>query len=331
MQLLDGGWVRQGNIVAFPQGWQLPAKTEEWIYETLIRENCNSLFVEYVAFPWATLIDLIKRKKNDKVNFYVAALKSAPPKKNLIRLTSCQHVEFKSIIDYFRELGISDLFASHKEVGSNAIHNIRLHPLALYPVSFFNDIDCGFRDLNKRKYLYSFIGAYDQGCYISDVRDKILSGSKSSDCLIIKRNNWHFELDVYKQQIDGLDLSLDEINCIKRDAIEYKRAISDSIFSLCPSGSGPNSIRFWESIALGAIPILLSDRLDVPQLSSSIKYLRYAENEYPRFLASLPNIELKELKFQFSKENVSSLFLENIISFFSDKKKLINMHKLYSK
>ena len=28
---------------------------------------------------------------------------------------------------------------------------------------------------------------------------------------------------------------------------------------MCPSGSGPNSIRLWESIAYGAIPVVLSD------------------------------------------------------------------------
>ena len=34
---------------------------------------------------------------------------------------------------------------------------------------------------------------------------------------------------------------------------------------LCPSGSGPNSIRLWEALATGAIPIILSDTLDLPK------------------------------------------------------------------
>jgi hypothetical protein len=37
-----------------------------------------------------------------------------------------------------------------------------------------------------------------------------------------------------------------------------------SKFTLCPSGSGPNSIRFWEALACGSIPILLSDTLQLP-------------------------------------------------------------------
>jgi len=38
-----------------------------------------------------------------------------------------------------------------------------------------------------------------------------------------------------------------------------------SRYSLCPSGSGPNSIRFWEALATGSIPILLADTLELPQ------------------------------------------------------------------
>ena len=34
---------------------------------------------------------------------------------------------------------------------------------------------------------------------------------------------------------------------------------------MCPSGSGPNSIRFWESLAVGSIPVLLSDSLELPK------------------------------------------------------------------
>ena len=38
----------------------------------------------------------------------------------------------------------------------------------------------------------------------------------------------------------------------------------NSKYTLCPSGSGPNSIRLWESLACGSIPIILSDTLDLP-------------------------------------------------------------------
>ena len=44
----------------------------------------------------------------------------------------------------------------------------------------------------------------------------------------------------------------------------YNKILLSSRYSLCPSGSGPNSIRFWESLACGSIPVLLADTLDLP-------------------------------------------------------------------
>ena len=34
---------------------------------------------------------------------------------------------------------------------------------------------------------------------------------------------------------------------------------------MSPSGSGPNSIRFWEALGVGSIPILLADTLELPK------------------------------------------------------------------
>ena len=31
------------------------------------------------------------------------------------------------------------------------------------------------------------------------------------------------------------------------------------VFSLCPEGAGPNTLRVWESLAVGAIPVILVD------------------------------------------------------------------------
>ena len=38
-----------------------------------------------------------------------------------------------------------------------------------------------------------------------------------------------------------------------------------SKYTLCPSGSGPNSIRFWEALGAGSIPVLLADTLELPK------------------------------------------------------------------
>ncbi len=36
------------------------------------------------------------------------------------------------------------------------------------------------------------------------------------------------------------------------------------MFAVCPSGSGPNSIRLWEALGYGAIPVILADHLWPP-------------------------------------------------------------------
>ena len=54
----------------------------------------------------------------------------------------------------------------------------------------------------------------------------------------------------------------------------YLRLMQNSKFVLCPRGWGHNSIRFFETIALGRIPVLISDRLRLP-LEDMIEYNRF--------------------------------------------------------
>lgn len=39
---------------------------------------------------------------------------------------------------------------------------------------------------------------------------------------------------------------------------EYLKGMSKAFFSVCPTGNGYDSIRFWESLSVGAIPLVLS-------------------------------------------------------------------------
>jgi hypothetical protein len=42
-----------------------------------------------------------------------------------------------------------------------------------------------------------------------------------------------------------------------KNAEDYNRVLSHSVFSLCPEGAGPNTLRLWESLAVGAIPVVI--------------------------------------------------------------------------
>lgn len=102
-----------------------------------------------------------------------------------------------------------------------------------------------------------------QNCYLTNIRNNIFTMKHSKDSFILNTGDWHFNTTVYsnKQNIKK-DLNIDSNHINKTQ--KYNEILLNSRFSLCPSGSGPNSIRFWESLACGSIPVLLSDTLDLP-------------------------------------------------------------------
>ena len=252
------------NVIAFDSDWQYPAITEKYAYKMankfLIKENCNRNVV-YFGFPWATLIDkLLHSQDKTEVNTLIEKLSSFQDelKKYKKIITVCQHIrmlEFESIFD---EIGITDIFWSHTTKDQNVLPsypNISLHPFPLYPVQAIN-IEA---QETEKKYLYSFVGTRPNKFYLTDSRTKIIDYlSDDNRGLIIARNQWHYNSIVYDHQIlkkvektDGLvDILASE---------EFKQVMQQSVFALCPSGSGPNSIRLWEAIGLGAIPVVLAD------------------------------------------------------------------------
>lgn len=246
-------------MIAFPHEWQRPAKTEEWVYEILTKNRIGSQFVEFICFPWATLIDLISRGKKARADYLLAALSCLPHKKTLIRATACQHINIELINEYLSSIKITDIFWSHNSALKFGTCNVRYHDLPLYPVNYYEQEIIEPKELIDRRYLISFVGAYDKYGYISDVREKIFNLPARPDVFIKRRNKWHYEDIVYKSQINDEILSDEAIISVKKNSIEYASVMRETVFSLCPSGAGVNTIRLWESICYQCIPIVLSD------------------------------------------------------------------------
>lgn len=61
----------------------------------------------------------------------------------------------------------------------------------------------------------------------------------------------------------------------KESKIEYLKNLQKSKFVLCPKGFGLNSIRFFESICYGRIPIIISDEIELP-LEKKINYKSFS-------------------------------------------------------
>ena len=69
----------------------------------------------------------------------------------------------------------------------------------------------------------------------------------------------------------------------------YARSITASKFVLCPRGYGPNSVRMYETLALGRIPIIISDGFKLP-LEQQIPYKKFCIAVDESKLDQIPSI-----------------------------------------
>jgi hypothetical protein len=52
-----------GSLIVYDHDWQYPAITEKHAYHRMLEVMHEQKNIVYVAFPWATLIDLLNNKK----------------------------------------------------------------------------------------------------------------------------------------------------------------------------------------------------------------------------------------------------------------------------
>lgn len=232
--------------------WQKPVITEYQIYQLFKKQK--NIPINYFAFPWATLIDK-KFANNDKIKSMLEKYKI----ENKPCFTVIQHIKFRNLIELIKKIGINYIFTPHKQPLDYKLENdydVKIIAISLYPVQFNKN---KIIPINQRQYLTSFIGQYNQKCYLTDIRLKIFDFFNNLiNCYIKRRDEWHYQGIVYRN-----DLNINNDN-----EIEYIDILSQSKFSLCPSGSGPNSIRIWESMSYGSIPVILADTLILPEIKN---------------------------------------------------------------
>lgn len=280
--------------------WFKAVRTEEYAKDAADRVFLKSPFAVYLAKSWSYLVD--RSAKSNLINsneFEILSFGAVP--KWLFCCTSLQHIHLKYLIPTFKENFITDVFWSHAKVNQFSIDGIRIHSFPLFPSLCVDGLDgplklhknyslCANRDL-----LYSFVGAYVKGLYISGVREFIFNLPMSADS-VIKRNDggWHFDDIVYRQQLGGEVLPDERLHALRQRESFYRDTMLRSIFSLCPSGSGPNSIRLWESLGFGCIPVLLSDQLRLPGTDDEWEGAIVRLPETEEAVRSIPGL-LKEL------------------------------------
>lgn len=196
--------------------------------------RCNTKQrIDYVGVPWAPIINYRR----------LDSLRISIPFKNGV--TVCQHIGYRDLFPILENSGIKTLFTPHCDTEGR---NLEILPFPI--VSPFT-----LKPNPDKNILYSFVGCNhyqvlnNKGEWVSSrLRSDIFELKKKKRARIVERNNWHFSVNS------------------RSDTEEYIDTLERSRFSICPRGTGPSTVRFWESLQAGAIPILLSDNLFLPVL-----------------------------------------------------------------
>jgi len=269
---------------ASPLPWQLPNATEAYAAEQL------GASARYVPFPWASWIDSAR----DQSPPPPAPFASGPAQQPLASVG--QHIEMLQHAALLRRCGVTDLFWSHATTGTRHHQGLRIHPFPLYPVRCASHPGpAGGVPLAQRRWLCSFQGVYRPELYLTPVREWILALPSRPDALLEARREWHFEQQVYREQVHGQAADALRHGELATEAASYAEALQHSVFALCPSGSGPNSIRLWEALGYGAIPVILADTLALPGDPDLWRQAALVVPETPEAVAALPG-ELQALR-----------------------------------
>ncbi|WP_164919517.1 exostosin domain-containing protein [Hansschlegelia zhihuaiae] len=251
------------SLVAFDDHWQFPAITERHAYEQMRLFGRQNPEVVYVGFPWATLIDISKHNKADtaRIGMLQQSLQQLATRIQGYRrvVTVCQHIHMLQFLSLFEDAGITDILWSHcpKNIARMGRESsIAIHPFPLYPVQISPPSKVTF---SERPYLFSFVGAKATERHLSDVRTFIIEELKGRpQSLVIDRSIWHYNKIVYDGQVLARAAVSDKLVDASASA-EFREVMGLTKFALCPSGTGPNSLRLWEAIASGVIPVVMAE------------------------------------------------------------------------
>jgi glycosyltransferase involved in cell wall biosynthesis len=263
------------SIIIHKTDWQYPAITEKHAALKASQMLPEKEDYCYFGFPWATLVDMIecgdygRQRLLSELGRYRDRLKCY---KRVF--TTCQHVLQYKYTKLLAWIGVTDVYWSHhtSERG-RAINGLNVRAFPLYPLqaTLHADIVSAKAPKRSRPFLYSFVGARNCDGYLTNIREWLVDElTGNPEAKIIARDQWHYQQDVYKNQIETAqsnelaDANENWSHLQSFRAKEYTELMLDSIFTLCPSGSGPNSIRLWESLMLNSIPIILSDTHILP-------------------------------------------------------------------
>lgn len=256
------------------ENWQVPAATERLAadlheMEVPLGTGERNRIGRYLAAPWAAYIDKEVMAPADEA---VLRARTEEFRRNAANAgqrleihTVCQHIYWQKLLPFWREIGLTDLHLSHLEPDVH-LADIRVHSWHLAAANVINqDRREGLvfaKPPRTKRYLASFIGAH-MPHYRADTRLRLaeeVTRDGFHDVLYELKGAWHYDPVVYRQQVAGETLGAAELAAEHTATVHYNEALSDSVFALCPEGAGPNTIRLWEALAIGAVPVVVVEK-----------------------------------------------------------------------
>jgi hypothetical protein len=240
-----------------------PVITEYEAYR-LLKSDPLIQEVNYLAVPWASLIN------QGKIN----SIAIKPIKGGF---TICQHTGYKWIIPALLEIGVEVLFAPHVDENHR---DIKVFPFPHYAIN-------GINPTKEKDIWYSFIGLDSTSKINSNLRRNIFKIKHPKSAVVKKRKHWHWARENNWSNLSEVQQ--------KKEKIEYMDILARSRFSLCPRGFGASTLRFWESLKAGAIPVLLSDTMRLPGgIDWGQCIIRLREDEVGKIPGVLSTISIEE-------------------------------------
>jgi hypothetical protein len=248
------------SILAYDADWHYPNITEQHAFCQVDKLLPEVPGVLYFGFPWATLIERLNAKQSS-ANHLNEVLNDARPllnKKKLV-VTVCQHSDMLKHQNIFIECGITHVFWTHAVKGQNCFpenNKLQILPFPEFPVQ---TTDCALPPDTTRKFLYSFVEPKSNGWVTNNTTEMVLNTLiERQDGLVIPRSRWDFDNVLQADSIRGEGNTAQDL-MDSAAPVEVGKFLRESVFSICPPGSGSNSTRLWESIGCGSIPVVLSD------------------------------------------------------------------------
>lgn len=248
-----------------------PLQTERTAAHFL-RKWENDYPITFVDYPWSVIIN-----KNISIDL--------PKVEN--GFVVCQHIDYEQMLDKWWDAGVRQIFSPHYISGALGYIWMDLIP---FPHLAYNKLYMS--EYFKKEYLFSFCGAkwtHHTREQLSDLIDNFWREKYS--CFFLDSGRWHLEKP--SSEKNGFESF-------------YSSLMGKSVFSLCPRGTGPGTIRFWEALAHGSIPVVISDNWEPPEFEVNFfgqiynnwndLIIRVSENsleDIPSILLSVDNVDLR--------------------------------------